>query len=266
MPQAPDSYNPFARAGSSVSTYVDVRPGYPTSALEGLVFDSDVVVDVGAGTGKLTATLASLAGEVWAVEPSGDMRVGFTRALPNFPTERLLDATAEHLPFADASVDVLAFGQCWHWLDERAAARESARVVKPGGRVLILYNQFDVRQAWVHRLARIMRSGDVHRIDRVPDLRIPGHHGHMERPFTEPELRANTWLDPLLPEQIARLGTTRSSWLQASPEGRARMRANLEWYMFEHLSWRDDAVVGVPYQLQVWTATRFVGAGRYDSA
>ncbi|MCI7306437.1 MAG: class I SAM-dependent methyltransferase [Trueperella sp.] len=250
------AHNPFSEAGASVASYVDVRPGYPACALEGVVGCGDVVVDVGAGTGKLTATLAALARTVWAVEPSADMRAGFRRALPEFPAERLLEATGECLPFADASVDVLAYGQCWHWLDERAAALEAARVVRPGGRVVILYNQFDVRQAWVHRLARIMRSGDVHRADRVPDLRVPGHHGHMEHPFTEPELRLTTWLDPLLPAEIMQLGTTRSSWIQAEEAGRARMRANLEWYMFEHLSWRDDAVVGLPYQLQVWTATR----------
>ncbi|QOR46191.1 class I SAM-dependent methyltransferase [Trueperella pecoris] len=251
----PHSSNPFANAGESVPTYVDLRPGYSASALSSLGIEPHhVVVDVGAGTGKLTATLAALAGEVWAVEPSADMRSGFRAALPDFPAERLLDASAERLPFADASVDVLTYGQCWHWVDERLAASEAARVLKPGGVIAILFNQLDVRQPWVHRLSRIMRSGDVHRADRVPDLRVPGHHGHMERPFSPPELSISVWLDPLLPEQIAQLGTTRSSWIGSDAAGRARMRKNLDWYMYEYLGWRDDAVVGLPYQLHVWNA------------
>ncbi|AHU89052.1 class I SAM-dependent methyltransferase [Trueperella pyogenes] len=254
--------NPYCQVGDVVPVYLDVRPGYPAKALASVgVEPHHVVVDVGAGTGKLTATLASLAREVWAVEPSADMRDGFRISLPDFPTERLIDASAERLPFADASVDILTFGQCWHWLDERRSAIEAARVLRPGGVVAILFNQLDVRQPWVHRLSRIMRSGDVHRADRAPDLRVPGHHGHMERPFSEIEFASVTWIDRLTPAQIAELGTTRSSWIRADDAGRARMRANLNWYMYEHLGWLEDGVVGLPYQLQLWTTSRL---GRKD--
>lgn len=249
--------NPFDNAGQSTDAYVDVRPGYPAAALSGLHIEpSHVVVDVGAGTGKLTDSLLAFSGEVWAVEPSADMRLAFQSALPHFPEERLIAAPAERLPFPEASVDVVTYGQCWHWLDPRQAAREAARVLRPGGTIAILYNQLDVRQAWVHRLSRIMRSGDVHRPDRAPDLRIPGHHGHMEHPFSPPELSASVWIDLLYPDQIRRLGTTRSSWLNADEVGRARMRANLDWYMFDHLGWVADRPVGLPYQLHVWSARR----------
>ncbi|WP_164712443.1 class I SAM-dependent methyltransferase [Trueperella bialowiezensis] len=249
--------NPFASVGAAAQAYIDVRPNYPEAVLDSLNIDRDsVVLDVGAGTGKLTAQLAERSAHVWAVEPAADMRAAFAKALPDFPPERLLAAPGESLPVADQSVDVLTYGQSWHWLDERAAAAEAARVVRPGGLVAVLYNQLDVRQAWVHRLSRIMRSGDVHRADRPPDLRIPGHHGHMERPFTQPELLRTVWIDQLSPEQIYALGTTRSSWINNNDAGRARMRKNLTWYLAEHLKVPGDGVVGLPYQVHAWIARR----------
>lgn len=249
--------NPFVCAGPSTRAYIDVRPGYPATILDELCIGrDDTVLDVGAGTGKLTAQLAQRSKNVWAVEPSADMRAGFREAVPDFAAERLLDATGENVPMADGSVDVLTYGQSWHWLDERAAALEATRVVRPGGLVAVLYNQLDVRQPWVHRLSRIMRSGDVHRADQAPDLRVPGHHGHMERPFTEPSLHRTVWIDPLTVPQLYELGTTRSSWIKNSPAGRARMRANLEWYVAEHLGVPRDGVVGIPYQVHCWLARR----------
>lgn len=249
--------NPFAAAGHSARAYIDVRPEYPEAVhdLLGIAHD-DVVVDVGAGTGKLTAQLANRSDRVWALEPSADMRAGFVQALPDFPLGRLLDGSGESLPIADASVDVLTYGQSWHWLDTRAAAAEAARVVRPGGIVAVVFNQLDVRQPWVHRLSRIMRSGDVHRADRAPDLRVPGHHGHMERPFSEPHLHWCVWIDPLTVSDLVELGTTRSSWITNSGEGRQRMRTNLEWYIAEHLGVPSDGVVGLPYQVHCWVARR----------
>ena len=255
--QARRGGNPFAAAGESTRAYIDVRPGYPAAILDRLGIDhDDAVLDVGAGTGKLTAQLAQRSDHVVAVEPSAHMRAGFAQALPQFPAERLLDGSGESLPVRDSSVDVATYGQSWHWLDERAAAVEAARVVRPGGTVAILFNQLDVRQPWVHRLSRIMRSGDVHRADRAPDLRVPGHHGHMERPFTEPVLHRAVWIDPLTVPQLYELGTTRSSWITNSDEGRRRMRANLEWYVAEHLGVPSDGVVGLPYQVHCWVARR----------
>lgn len=243
--------------GDAAQAYLDVRPGYPDWVADHLKIGcDDMVLDVGAGTGKLTAQLIGKSDDVWVAEPSADMRAAFARALPEFPVERVVEAVGERLPFADGSVDVLTYGQSWHWLDERAASVEAARVVRPGGTIGIVFNQLDVRQPWVHRLARIMRSGDVHRADRVPDLRVPGHHGYMERPFTEPELTTSVWIDALTPEQVYELGTTRSSWIKNTPAGRERMRANLVWYLTDHLGVPADGTIGLPYQVHCWVARR----------
>ena len=101
----------------------------------------------------------------------------------------------------------------------------------------------DVSIPWVHRLTRIMRSGDVHRPDRPP---TPGGG------FTPMRLTQVTWEDIMTPEQILTLGTTRSSFIRASQAGRDRMQANLRWYLYEHLGYAPGENVAIPYTTLVW--------------
>ncbi|MCI7552227.1 MAG: methyltransferase domain-containing protein [Actinomycetaceae bacterium] len=266
--------NPFENLGGGARAYVDVRPGYPAGAIDELFhatlaargsggaqrsgrmscdqeFDPGRVLriaDIGAGTGKLTADLLA-AGEarieLWAVEPAEDMRVAFAYALPHFPPEQILSRTAEDTGLDDAYFDALTYGQCWHWLDAKAAAAEAARILRPGGVIAIFYNQLAVEVPWVKRLTRIMRSGDVHRFDRPPYLG-PG--------FTAPELHMYDWHDTVQVTDIFELGTTRSSWIRSTPENRARMRENLRWYLYDHLGFSDDKPVRLPYHTYLWLA------------
>ena len=108
---------------------------------------------------------------------------------------------------------------------------------------MIVWNQLDVTIPWVHRLTRIMRSGDVHRPDRPP---TPGGG------FTPMRLTQVTWEDVMTPEQILTLGTTRSSFIRASQAGRDRMQANLRWYLYEHLGYTPGENVAIPYTTLVW--------------
>ncbi len=237
--------NPFLSAGAYTGAYVDVRPGYPDVLVENAVPVGASVADVGAGTGKLTASLMERAGETWAVEPAGDMREAFRTALPDFPAERLLPTTAESTGLPSASLDVVTYGQCWHWLDSDAASAEAARILRADGRIAIFFNQMDVSIPWVKRLTRIMRSGDVHRFDRAPEL---------SSAFTKPALSVHEWLDPLYPQQVFKLGTTRASWIRSTPDNRAKMRENLRWYLYEHLGFTDDSPIQIPYHTYLWTA------------
>ena len=275
--------NPFTFAGQSAQRYVDVRPGYPLPAVGALLSAAYVsntvglanddgavqsptddmptghtagdirtgltIADIGAGTGKLTFSLAShpYVTRVIAVEPSSDMREAFHLALPDFPEEDLLATTAEHTSLPDGSMDVVTYGQCWHWLDEQSAAGEAARILKPGGTIALFFNQLDVSQPWVKRLTRIMRSGDVHRFTESP---------RFGDSFTDPMLTRYFWQDRLPPEAVMALGTTRSSWIKSSPENRAKMQANLHWYLFQKLGYDAESIVELPYHTFVWTATR----------
>ena len=123
----------FAR---SAEAYEVGRPGYPAAALEPLRLSSAMVVlDLAAGTGKLTRSLAAGGATVIAVEPVEEMRA----ALPE--SVRALDGTAEAIPLDDASVDLVTVAQAFHWFDGPAALTEIHRVLRPGGRLALLWNR-----------------------------------------------------------------------------------------------------------------------------
>lgn len=105
----------------------------------------------------------------------------------------------------------------------------------------------DVSIPWVHRLTRIMRSGDVHRPDKPP---APGGG------FAPMLLTQVSWEDRMTPEQILTLGTTRSSYIRSAPSGRERMQANLRWYLYERLGYAPGEIVTIPYTTLVWVGQR----------
>lgn len=240
--------NPFESAGDSAITYVDSRPSYASEALEWALHSVPAgarVADIGAGTGRLTDALVRRGYDVWALEPAADMRSEFLRYLPNFPATRLLGTTAEATGLGDHLFDVLTYGESWHWLDASLAAREAARLLRPGGILVLVYNQLAVEHPWVHRLTRIMRSGDVQRPDRPPAL------GDL---FSTPEFFAVDWADRVTPEQIIELGTTRASWIRATPALRTRMRGNLVHYLYTELGMQVGESLALPYHTYVWRA------------
>src|SRR5690606_31635189 len=116
--------------GAAAEEYERGRPSYPAEAIAWLVpEDARVVVDVGAGTGKMTRALGAPGREVIAVEPSAGMREQFARVLPEV---ELLMGAAEAIPLPDATADVLVYAQAWHWVDPERAIPEAARVLRPG--------------------------------------------------------------------------------------------------------------------------------------
>jgi SAM-dependent methyltransferase len=123
----------FAR---SAEAYELGRPGYPAAALEPLRLSSAMtVLDLAAGTGKLTRALAESGAIVIAVEPVAEMRA----ALPE--SVRALDGTAEAIPLEAASVDLVTVAQAFHWFDGPAALTEIHRVLRPSGRLALLWNR-----------------------------------------------------------------------------------------------------------------------------
>ena len=111
------------------------------------------LVDLAAGTGKLTRLLAPSGASIVAVEPVAGMREVLHRTQPDVPT---LAATAEALPFAAGSLDAVTVAQAFHWFDADAAFGELARVLRPGGRVGLVWNARDRSVAWVDQLWSIL--------------------------------------------------------------------------------------------------------------
>ena len=139
-----------ARAFVAVAEAYDrARPGYPADAVRYAVGrDHGTVLDLGAGTGKLTRTVAALGYATIAVEPDDAMREVLAASLPEVET---LAGRAEHVPVPDASVDAVLVGQAWHWFNHARAAAEVQRILRPGGSIALLYNVRDERTPWVER-------------------------------------------------------------------------------------------------------------------
>lgn len=137
--------------GAQAAAYDLHRPDYPSSAVEWALRPVSAeqtprVLDLGAGTGKLTAVIAATGASVTAVEPDDAMRAELVRGLPSV---RALSGTAERIPLPDASVDAVLVGQAYHWFDQERALPEISRVLRPGGVLAALWNDDDRRVDWV---------------------------------------------------------------------------------------------------------------------
>ncbi|GLY68560.1 class I SAM-dependent methyltransferase [Amycolatopsis taiwanensis] len=142
--------------GKEAAAYAQHRPGYPVAALRwGLPSNAEHVLDLGAGTGKLTEGLLDLDLRVTAVEPDPAMLAELARRHPGV---RALDGTAEGIPLGDAEVDSVLVGQAFHWFDMDRALTEIARVLKPGGTVVALWNHRDDSVPWVAELDTLART------------------------------------------------------------------------------------------------------------
>ncbi|MFE6869772.1 class I SAM-dependent methyltransferase [Kitasatospora sp. NPDC057692] len=140
--------------GSAAVAYAEHRPDYAQAAVRWALeaAPGPRVLDLGAGTGKLTATLAALGAEVVAVEPDPAMLAELRRSLP---AVRALAGSAERIPLEDASVDAVVAGNAMHWFDMAVAGPEIARVLAPGGVLAGLWNVLDDEVDWVAGLARV---------------------------------------------------------------------------------------------------------------
>jgi SAM-dependent methyltransferase len=161
----------FQRAAAD---YERGRPGYPQAAIARLADEfglgpERVVVDLAAGTGKLTRALVGLGARLVAIEPVSGMRDQLERAVPGV---ELLDGTAERMPLADATANAVLVAQAFHWFDVAAAGAEIHRVLVPGGGLGVLRNEWDESVDWIVELrALTARHADRVERDRSDDWR-----------------------------------------------------------------------------------------------
>ncbi|MGW2112435.1 class I SAM-dependent methyltransferase [Streptomyces sp. NPDC001948] len=166
--------------GAAAVAYAEHRPDYVQDAVGWALEPAPGprVLDLGAGTGKLTATLAATGAEVIAVEPDPAMLTELRRSLPDV---RALRGSAESIPLPDASVDAVLAGNAMHWFDMAVAGPEIARVLAPGGVLAGLWNLMDDRVDWVAGLARIGGSAAVGPRDTPTSWRVETADMHLPR-------------------------------------------------------------------------------------
>lgn len=134
------------RFSNRVDNYIRYRPGYPAGAIEALASrcglgHGSVVADIGSGTGILTGQLLDAGCTVFGIEPNREMRQAAERLLLHYPAFTSINGRAESTSLPDSSVDVVTAGQAFHWFDPDAARREFLRILKPGGWVVLMWNE-----------------------------------------------------------------------------------------------------------------------------
>jgi ubiquinone/menaquinone biosynthesis C-methylase UbiE len=136
--------------GAVAEDYDRLRPGPVEEALDWLIpAGAQTVVDVAAGTGLLTRALAARVPEVIAVEPDDRMRAVLSERSPQL---RALAGYGESIPLPDACADGVFVSSAWHWMDEARAVPEIARVLRPGGRLGVIWTSRDWEMDWVRAL------------------------------------------------------------------------------------------------------------------
>ena len=235
--------------GSGASSYDESRPRYPREAitwvLEAAKMTVRDVADVGAGTGALTSSLASMGLEVTAFDADALMLEQLRRSVPGVST---VVAPAEHLPLADASVDAVTVAQAFHWFDPVAAAREFARVLRPGGVIGLFWNLRDDRAPWWAALRPIIDGPDWVRADGDEALE------ELAQVFANIERHEFPHLTPMSRERIVALVGTFSF---------VRLHDNADLILEQvrelldsHPDTKDRAVIEVPYVTAAYRVKR----------
>ena len=134
------------RFSTRVSNYARFRPSYPSEVVDLLkrecgLSSNSAVADIASGTGLFTRMLLETGSQVFGVEPNPEMRAAGERYLSKFSHFKSIDGTAEATTLAGHSIDIVTAAQAAHWFDQTKASMEFLRILKPGGWLVLLWNE-----------------------------------------------------------------------------------------------------------------------------
>jgi SAM-dependent methyltransferase len=223
--------------GAQAAAYERGRPSYPPDAIDWLLpRDARNVLDLGAGTGKLTTRLVERGLQVVAVDPIAEMLEVLSKSLPDTPA---LLGTAEEIPLPDDSVDAVLVAQAWHWFDPGQAIPEVARVLRPGGRLGLVWNTRDERLGWVKELGRIIGREDA---------RDAFQHGvTLPAPFTDLRQHQVEWTNYLTPQALIDLVASRSYCITAPAAARTKTLQRVRELLATHPALANSTGLALPY-------------------
>ncbi|MEV5238456.1 class I SAM-dependent methyltransferase [Streptomyces cinnamoneus] len=226
--------------GAAAAAYQRGRPPYPAQAIDWLVpATTRRVLDLGAGTGKLTRQLHERGLEIIAVEPDEQMRAELTRQLPDVLA---LAGSAEAIPLPDGSVDTVVAAQVWHWVDTERALPEIARTLTPRGTLSVVWNTPDEREDWVSGLDRILHPHGTPRISSV-GVGIDA----IQPPFASPQYRTVEWCHCLTRAGLIDLVTSGSSVITLSPADRTALLSEVRTFCDTHPALAGTDRITMPY-------------------
>lgn len=245
--------------------YARLRPGYPPAAIDAAISqDSRVVLDLAAGTGKLTGALLDRGLEVIAVEPLPGMLAELGRL---FPGAQAICGTAEDIPLADSTVDAVVVGQAFHWFHPEKALSEMVRVLRPGGTLALLWNHDDESDPFVADIyaaltvagrpaggstgrGKSTSGGDGHAT--VPESKKAPFSGY--RALTDPELTEISWQRSQSLEELIGLLQTYSYVIRAPDATRAALDTAVRGIAERH--GLGQGALRIPVVCQVWRSRR----------
>jgi SAM-dependent methyltransferase len=225
--------------GSEAAAYERGRPSYPPEAVDWLLAPTDSfrageVLDLGAGTGKLTTRLVERGLSVTAVDPIAEMLDMLRGALPDTPA---LLGSAEQIPLPDNAVDAVLVAQAWHWFDPERATAEIIRVLRPGGRLGVLWNTRDERSGWVRDFGRIV--GLEHDRDSAT-VDLP-------TAFTDVATHQVQWTNYITRDALIDYVASRSYCITSPAEVRTRTLENVRELLDTHPALVNSTGLAMPY-------------------
>ncbi|WEJ71801.1 class I SAM-dependent methyltransferase [Pseudomonas sp. PSE14] len=238
--------------------YAHGRPDYPEALVGWLGEELEIgpgkeVVDLGAGTGKFTALLQRTGAQVTAIEPVAAMREQLSATLP---AVRALNGTAQAIPLVAGSLDALTCAQAFHWFADGRSLTEIHRVLRPGGRLGLVWNVRDERVDWVAEVTRI--------VERYEGSTPRFHTGEWRRAFAGARfapLRLREFSHQHIgpPEQVIVARILSVSFIAALPdEQKQRVAEQLRELIATHPALKDRAEVAFPYRTEAYS-TRALG-------